>query len=200
MKRCLCLLAAMLVLLVFSSCSLFRPATDLAENPPNISPSATDDAPSPLDPNTTDDSSPGETTSTPDTTDDTTEVPVVNVPDDPETPLEETTVSFVGAGDNLIFYGNVRDAASCAVSGGRKYNFAPTYDSVRETIQSADIAFINQESLMCGDGYAFSYYPRFNGPQDLAYDLADVGFDVINIANNHMLDKGTDGLEKTIDF
>ena len=200
MKRCLCLLVAMLVLLVFSSCSLFRPATDLAENPPNISPSATDDAPSPLDPNTTDDSSPGETTSTPDTTDDTTEVPVVNVPDDPETPLEETTVSFVGAGDNLIFYGNVRDAASCAVSGGRKYNFAPTYDSVRETIQSADIAFINQESLMCGDGYAFSYYPRFNGPQDLAYDLADVGFDVINIANNHMLDKGTDGLEKTIDF
>ena len=29
---------------------------------------------------------------------------------------------------------------------------------------------------MCGDGYAFSYYPRFNGPQDLAYDLAETGY------------------------
>lgn len=53
---------------------------------------------------------------------------------------------------------------------------------------------------MCGEGYELSYYPMFNGPQDLGYDLVETGFDIINIANNHMLDKGGDGLQKTIDF
>ncbi len=110
------------------------------------------------------------------------------------------TASFIGAGDNLIFYGNVRDAQSCAVAGGRTYNFAPHYANVKDRIAAADIAFINQETLMCGEGYPFSYYPYFNSPQDLGHDLVEVGFDVINIANNHMLDKGAAGLSATMDF
>ena len=118
------------------------------------------------------------------------------LPPEPET----RTVSFVGVGDNIVYYGNVRDAASCAVEGGRAYNFAPAYTDVADSIQKADISFINQETLMCGDGYAFSYYPQFNGPQDLGYDLTELGFDVVNIANNHMLDKGEAGLKATIDF
>ena len=40
----------------------------------------------------------------------------------------------------------------------------------------------------------------FNSPQDVGYDLRDLGFDVVGIANNHMLDKGAKGLEKTIAF
>ena len=113
---------------------------------------------------------------------------------------ERRVVSFIGAGDNIVYYGNVRDAASLAEKDGRKYNFKPTYSSVSDMISAADIAFINQETLMCGDGYAFSYYPTFNGPQDMVYDLAELGFDIVNIANNHMLDKGEKGLSRTIDF
>ncbi len=190
------------VLMALTSCSMFRPVTDVDDTlPPSDIPESSssekaEDTNSPT-PGTSDTA---DTSNTHDTTDptDTTDTPDTEAPDDPEIPV--MSASFVGAGDNLIFYGNVRDAASCAVSGGRAYNFAPTYASVKDTIHSADIAFINQESLMCGDGYAFSYYPRFNGPQDLAYDLAETGFDVVNIANNHMLDKGADGLEATIDF
>ena len=190
------------VLMAFTSCSMFRPVTDVDDTlPPSDTPESSssemaEDTNSPT-PGTSDTA---DTSNTHDTTEptDRTDTPDTEAPDDPEIPV--MSASFVGAGDNLIFYGNVRDAASCAVSGGRAYNFAPTYASVKDTIQSVDIAFINQESLMCGDGYAFSYYPRFNGPQDLAYDLADTGFDVVNIANNHMLDKGADGLEATIDF
>ena len=36
-------------------------------------------------------------------------------------------ISFLAAGDNIIYYGTVRDAQSMAVSGGRKYNFKPIY-------------------------------------------------------------------------
>lgn len=53
---------------------------------------------------------------------------------------------------------------------------------------------------MTGDGYELSYYPMFNSPQDVGYDLQELGFDVVGIANNHMLDKGAKGLEKTIAF
>lgn len=116
----------------------------------------------------------------------------------PEPQVEK--VSFAGFGDNIIYYGNVRDAKSLAIEGGREYNFKPMFKNVENIIKDADISFINQETLMCGQGYAPSYYPHFNSPQDLGYDLCELGYDVINIANNHMLDKGADGLSKTIDF
>lgn len=109
-------------------------------------------------------------------------------------------VSFVGCGDNIIYLGNTRDAKSLAISGGRTYNFKPMYENVADIIAEADIAFINQETVMAGEGYAISYYPMFNSPQDLGYDLTEMGYDVVNIANNHMLDKGSGGLESTIEF
>ena len=112
----------------------------------------------------------------------------------------EFRVSFLGCGDNIIYGGNIKDARSKAVEGDRLYNFKPQYAEVSGFIKDADISFINQETLMCGVGYDISYYPRFNSPQELGYDLVEIGFDVINIANNHMLDKGTDGLDKTIKF
>ncbi len=127
------------------------------------------------------------------------EIETEEVTQEPE-PEIVYTASFVGCGDNIVYYGNVRDAAAAAVAGGRKYNFKPAYSDVSDYIASADIAYINQETLMCGEGYELSYYPMFNGPQELGYDLVEIGFDIINIANNHMLDKGGDGLQRTIDF
>ncbi len=131
-----------------------------------------------------------------------TDIPPAATEDETDAPVlpDVRTASFIGCGDNIIYYGNVRDAKSCAIEGGRTHNFAPMFANVKERIAAADIAFINQETLMCGDGYVVSYYPYFNSPQDLGYDLVDVGFDVINIANNHMLDKGAKGLSATIDF
>ncbi len=109
-------------------------------------------------------------------------------------------VSFVGCGDNITYVGNIRDAEYNAIKGGRQYNFKPTFEKVAPKIAEADIAFINQETLMCGEGYEISFYPCFNSPQDLGYDLVELGFDVVGIANNHMLDKGSDGLAETIKF
>ncbi len=124
---------------------------------------------------------------------------VVPEPEPEPEPVVER-VSFMGCGDNIIYYGNVRDAKSLAVEGARAYNFKPMFEKVAHMIEEADIAFINQETLMAGEGYAISYYPHFNSPRDLGYDLTELGYDVINIANNHMLDKGADGLSRTIEF
>lgn len=113
---------------------------------------------------------------------------------------EYKKISFVGAGDNIVYFGTVRDAQRSGTLGGRKYNFKPIYSEVKDIIEKADVSYINQETLMCGEGYDFSYYPYFNGPQDMGYDLVELGFDVVGIANNHMLDKGSKGLNKTIEF
>lgn len=171
---------ALALLLSLNGCALFRPASDgstntaFTESVTSVPATSAPDTPAVM------------------TTEETTEPPA------PE--IEETVVSFLGVGDNIVYYGNVRDAASLSAPGGRTYNFAPIYEDVADKIAAADISFINQETLMCGDGYKFSYYPMFNGPQDMGYDLAELGFDVVNIANNHMLDKGADGLKATIDF
>lgn len=54
---------------------------------------------------------------------------------------------------------------------------------------------------MAGDEkYGLSGYPMFNSPQDLGMELADLGFDIVNIANNHMLDQGSGGLSDTLAF
>ena len=74
------------------------------------------------------------------------------------------------------------------------------YENIRAQISQADLAFINQETLMAGASFGYSGYPTFNSPQQLGYDLCEIGFDVVSIANNHMADKGAAGLEATITF
>ncbi|MHB1153145.1 MAG: CapA family protein [Eubacteriales bacterium] len=108
--------------------------------------------------------------------------------------------SFLAAGDNIVYRGNVREALKYAQADGRTYSFMHQYSEVASLVENADISFINQETLMAGEDYSFSYYPRFNSPQDMGHDLVDLGFDIINIANNHMLDWGADALQKTIEF
>lgn len=119
-------------------------------------------------------------------------------PDEPRDP--DTRLSFAAVGDMISYTGTIRDAKSCAVQGGRTYNFAPIFENVLPLIESADIAFINQETPMAGESYGYSSYPHFNTPQDLAYDIIEAGFDVVNLATNHMLDAGSKGLEETINF
>ncbi len=110
---------------------------------------------------------------------------------------QEQRVSLVACGDNITYKGNISDAKALAADG-REYDFRPIYSEVKEIIESADVAFINQETVITGGEPSF--YPMFNSPRQVGYDLVEVGYDVVNIANNHMLDKGADGLSKTIEF
>ncbi|MBR5539022.1 MAG: CapA family protein [Clostridia bacterium] len=108
--------------------------------------------------------------------------------------------SFIAAGDNMAYYGNVRDAKRNAEGTDKKYDFSPSYTSIKPLVEEHDLAFINQETLMCGEGYDLSYYPRFNVPQELGDAVVDAGFDIIGLANNHMLDKGESGFLANLDY
>jgi poly-gamma-glutamate synthesis protein (capsule biosynthesis protein) len=92
-------------------------------------------------------------------------------------------------GDNLI---HIQIINSSAVQGesGAVYDFDPIYQYVKDDIANADVAFINQETLVSGAAFGLSGYPQFNGPSELGQTIAGLGFDVVNHATNHVMDKG----------
>jgi poly-gamma-glutamate synthesis protein (capsule biosynthesis protein) len=114
----------------------------------------------------------------------------------------EKRLSFLAAGDNLIHTYIYYDAAERATALGNdgSYDFNNMYDGIRDLVESADISYINQETPLAGSEYGYSGYPQFNTPREMGTTLVDMGFDIINIANNHMLDMRDDGLRDTIEY
>ena len=60
----------------------------------------------------------------------------------------------------------------------------------------ADISIANLEFTLAGEPY--SGYPAFSAPDSYAEDLASKGVDIFLTANNHILDKGSRGLRRTL--
>ncbi len=112
---------------------------------------------------------------------------------------EEKRVSFLAVGDNIV-HDAVRWDAEKRASAGTRYNFRDMYADIEATVKAADIAFVNMESPVAGEAFGYSGYPFFNAPEEAVTDLIDVGFDVFNINNNHMLDMGGAGLASTINY
>ena len=114
-------------------------------------------------------------------------------------PYFDTDISFVAVGDNLIHELIWLDAEKRG-SSEKKYDFLPMYEYIADDIAEADVAFINQETIMAGEKYGYTAWPTFNSPQQLGLDLITLGFDVVNVASNHMLDKGESGYRDMLDF
>ena len=77
------------------------------------------------------------------------------------------------------------------------YDFNNNYIYVKDYISQADLALCNVETTFAGG--APSGYPLFNSPDSMASALRQAGFDVALTSNNHMLDRGFDGMQRTLD-
>lgn len=119
----------------------------------------------------------------------------------------QTRLTFACTGDNIVheslFVQAAEIAEAMAGSEAEKpsYRFDSMYDdAIREMISSADIAFCNQEGPI--SGLEPHGYPNFNAPKEAGDALVAMGFDIINIANNHMLDMEhlTTGYENSINY
>ena len=122
-------------------------------------------------------------------------VPEGPIEEEPE-PESEKRISFYGLGDNLIHY----FVFQYANQGNGVYDFTPIYKNLANDIGAADIAYINQETVLGGDHKGFSGYPNFNTPSGMAQSLVSLGFNIVNGSNNHALDMGTDGLLNSLDY
>ena len=87
-----------------------------------------------------------------------------------------------------------------SLSEGGNYDFSAVFAQMKEEIQAADLALVNQEVILGGAQLGVSGYPAFNAPYELGDALADTGFDVILHATNHALDKGKKGILNCLSF
>jgi Putative enzyme of poly-gamma-glutamate biosynthesis (capsule formation) len=112
----------------------------------------------------------------------------------PESVITINTLTFVATGDNLFHKTIIKSSQKNGV-----YDFMPIYSEIKNIIKSADLAFLNQETVLT-DADFNCLYPIFNTPQSLAKTIADTGFSIVNHANNHAMDMGKDGLYATLDL
>lgn len=108
-----------------------------------------------------------------------------------------TSVNIVCAGDNLIHANIYNQAAARATDGG--YDFSYPYQHVKSYIEEADLAILNQETIIT-DAFEPSTYPCFCTPEAMGYEMVELGFDAVSIGNNHILDKGEAGMLATLEY
>ena len=112
------------------------------------------------------------------------------------TPTPAPEINLVMVGDMLM---HERVVASGLQEDG-SYNFDHLFMHVQEKIEGADLALVNQETILGGTELGLSGYPCFNSPYELGVAEADAGFDVILHGTNHTLDKGKRGVLNCIKF
>ena len=98
----------------------------------------------------------------------------------------------------LLFVGDLmqHDAQIKAAKTPSGYDYTDCFKHVKEEISRADIAVANLEVTLGGKPYRG--YPSFSAPDEFLYAVKDAGFDVLLTGNNHCLDRGSRGLERTI--
>ena len=100
----------------------------------------------------------------------------------------------------LVFAGDLMGHMplhSAALQPDGSYDYSPCFQYVKDYIQSADVAILNLEVTLAGKPY--TGYPCFSAPDAIAEAAHQAGFDVFTTANNHCMDKGSRGLERTLD-
>ena len=107
---------------------------------------------------------------------------------------EPSVVKLTLAGD-LVMHTPLNSAV---MQPDGSYDYTLLFEDVEHYISEADYALCCLESPLTGTP-PWTGYPLFSSPDDLAYSLKDVGFDLINTANNHSVDAFLPGLKRTLD-
>lgn len=110
----------------------------------------------------------------------------------PEPPT--ITVTMVG---DMLMHERVMESG---LQEDGSYEFGHLFQHVEERIQQADLALVNQETILGGTQMGLTGYPCFNSPYELGTAEVEAGFDVILHATNHALDKGKKGAMNCMNF
>lgn len=106
---------------------------------------------------------------------------------------DTTRLSLLFLGDIMQHDSQIADAYD-PVTG--QYDYNPCFQPVGPYTLPADVAIGNLELTLAGPPY--KGYPQFSAPDELLVALKNIGMDVLVTANNHCVDRGRPGLERTI--
>lgn len=112
---------------------------------------------------------------------------------EPEPEPEIKRAKIMANGDilvhNLVFI-------SAYDSETQTYDFNSQFEKVAPLIQSADLAIANFEGTIYPNN-APTGYPVFNAPEAIADAIKNAGYDVMALANNHIVDSRSAGIDST---
>ena len=109
--------------------------------------------------------------------------------------IKETKASLVMVGDALLHSSVYNDAY---IDG--KYDFTKQLEYIKPIIKNYDLAFYNQETVLGGTEIGLSDYPTFNSPKEFGNNMIDMGFNIVNLATNHTLDRGEKAIISSCDY
>lgn len=109
--------------------------------------------------------------------------------------IKESKVSLVMVGDALLHSSVYNDAY---ING--KYDFTKQLELIKPIIKKYDLAFYNQETVLGGTEIGLSDYPTFNSPKEFGDNMLDMGFNIVNLATNHTIDRGEKAIISSCDY
>ena len=114
----------------------------------------------------------------------------------PEPEPEVMTAEFFFTGDALI-HGTVWMDAD---QGNGTYDFSGIVENVGRLAEGYDLKYYNQETILGGTELGLHGYPTFNSPQEVGDAMVNMGFGLVSTANNHSLDQGLTGIERSTEY
>lgn len=126
-------------------------------------------------------------------------IPNLNIIED--IPLDYNA-SLFAVGDALIHDAVYYDAKTDQIGedGYNIYDFKPMLEYIKPLAQSHDLSFYNQETIIGGKNLGLSNYPMFNSPDEIGINMLESGFNIVNLATNHTMDKGKQGATYSANF
>lgn len=111
---------------------------------------------------------------------------------------ENAIVSFVAVGDMLAHTDIQNDAAE------NGYDYSDVFSALKPKIQQYDIRYCNAETPICDSKHGGELGEMgtalFAADTNFGDAILDAGFNLISLANNHVIDNGLDGLEQNRKF
>lgn len=108
--------------------------------------------------------------------------------------------SVLVTGDMLVHTQLWEQARQDALATGAKgLDFGPLLEGQRRYIEQSDLAICHQETPVAAPAGPFSAYPSFNVPPQIIAASKAVGYQACTTASNHTIDRGTEGLVRTLD-
>ncbi|MBQ9437318.1 MAG: CapA family protein, partial [Lachnospiraceae bacterium] len=110
---------------------------------------------------------------------------------------ESQEITVIMVGDMLMH----KKVVNTGLQKDGSYNFDHLFENVLSEVQGADLAIVNQETILGGSELGgYTGYPTFNSPYEVGDAEAKAGFDVVLFATNHALDRGAKGIENCLAF
>src|SRR5699024_278581 len=104
---------------------------------------------------------------------------------------EQSRKFTLGATGDILLHDRLYNKAKTKDGG---YDFSEMLAEAKPLFKKDHLTIVNQESIMGGKELGISSFPHFNSRVEIGETLKDMNVDIVNMANNHVMDKGEKGI------